>query len=309
MSRLFTSLSLDESRTCFQSAHASKRDETLRNIAERFHMQESELPDINNFGKQVVHATVEVLRAFERKARSNSLPERIDSDIVALDLHTDDLHEICRRQMGNHFTFLKRSKSLQPEENEATRLAKERRRKLLQPELPKLIGGSKNEVLSNPRNASTLVPQLQASLAPSRRCHDWKLLYSLAQDGCSLHTLLRKAKKQNPTLETTKGDIFGGFASEEWQDSANYYGIGESFVFSFSSKFECYPWSYLNTMIMLSNDECIAMGGGGDFARCLNSDLSRGTSGCSKTFENERLTSEAEFGIYNVEVWGFVTKI
>ncbi|KAE9358991.1 hypothetical protein PF008_g2424 [Phytophthora fragariae] len=284
MSRLFTSLSLDESRTCFQSAHASKRDETLRNIAERFHMQESELPDINNFGKQVVHATVEVLRAFERKARSNSLPERIDSDIVALDLHTDDLHEICRRQMGNHFTFLKRSKSLQPEENEATRLAKERRRKLLQPELPKLIGGSKNEVLSNPRNA-------------------------LAQDGCSLHTLLRKAKKQNPTLETTKGDIFGGFASEEWQDSANYYGIGESFVFSFSSKFECYPWSYLNTMIMLSNDECIAMGGGGDFARCLNSDLSRGTSGCSKTFENERLTSEAEFGIYNVEVWGFVTKI
>ncbi|KAE9358992.1 hypothetical protein PF008_g2424 [Phytophthora fragariae] len=282
MSRLFTSLSLDESRTCFQSAHASKRDETLRNIAERFHMQESELPDINNFGKQVVHATVEVLRAFERKARSNSLPERIDSDIVALDLHTDDLHEI--RQMGNHFTFLKRSKSLQPEENEATRLAKERRRKLLQPELPKLIGGSKNEVLSNPRNA-------------------------LAQDGCSLHTLLRKAKKQNPTLETTKGDIFGGFASEEWQDSANYYGIGESFVFSFSSKFECYPWSYLNTMIMLSNDECIAMGGGGDFARCLNSDLSRGTSGCSKTFENERLTSEAEFGIYNVEVWGFVTKI
>ncbi|KAJ8561520.1 hypothetical protein ON010_g8157 [Phytophthora cinnamomi] len=166
-------------------------------------MQESELPDINNFGKQVVHATVEVLRAFERKARSNSLPERIDSDIVALDLHTDDLQEV------------------------------------------------------------------------------------LAQDGCSLHTLLRKARKQNPTLvvvETTKGDIFGGFASEEWQDSANYYGIGESFVFSFNAKFECYPWSYLNTMIMLSNDECIAMGGG-------------------------RLTSEAEFGIYNVEVWGFVTKM
>ncbi|EGZ23591.1 hypothetical protein PHYSODRAFT_486204 [Phytophthora sojae] len=214
--------------------------------------------------------------------------------------------------MGNHFTFLKRSKSLQPEETEEARLAKERRRKLLQPELPKLIGGSKNEVLSNPRNASSLVAHLQASLAPSRRCHNWKLLYSLAQDGCSLHTLLLKAKKHNPTLvvvETTKGDIFGGFASEEWQDSANYYGIGESFVFSFNSKFECYPWSYLNTMIMLSNDECIAMGGGGDFAWCLNSDLSRGTSGCSKTFENERLTSEAEFGIYNVEVWGFVTKM
>ncbi|GMF09284.1 unnamed protein product [Phytophthora lilii] len=167
--------------------------------------------------------------------------------------------------MGSKFTLFKRSKSLQPEESEETRLAKERRRKLLQPDLPKLIGGSKNEVLSNPRNASTLVPQLQASLAPSRRCHDWKLLYSLAQDGCSLHTLLLKARKQNPTLvvvETTKGDIFGGFASEEWQDSANYYGIGESFVFSFNSKFKCYPWSYLNTMIMLSNDECIAMGGG-----------------------------------------------
>lgn len=57
-------------------------------------MQESELPDINNFGKQVVHATVEALRVFERKPRCNSLPERIDSDIVALDLHTDDLQEM-----------------------------------------------------------------------------------------------------------------------------------------------------------------------------------------------------------------------
>jgi len=167
--------------------------------------------------------------------------------------------------MGSKLTLLKRSKSLQPEESEETRQTKERRRNLLQPELPKLIAGSNNEVLSNPRNAAALVPQLQAALAPSRRCHDWKLLYSLAQDGCSLHTLLLKARKNNPTLvvvETTKGEIFGGFASEEWQDSANYYGIGESFVFSFNSKFECYPWSYLNTMIMLSNDECIAMGGG-----------------------------------------------
>ncbi|KAL3668201.1 hypothetical protein V7S43_007062 [Phytophthora oleae] len=213
--------------------------------------------------------------------------------------------------MGSKFT-LKRSKSLRLEESKETRLAKERRRKLLQPELPKLIGGSKNEVLSNPQHATTLVPQLQASLAPPRRCYDWKLLYSLAQDGCSLHTLLLKVRKSNPTLvvvETTKGEIFGGFTSEEWQTSANYYGIGESFVFSCNPKFKCYPWSFLNTMIMLSNDECIAMGGEGDFAWCLNSDLSRGTSGCSKTFENERLTSEAEFGIYNVEVWGFVMKM
>ncbi|POM66582.1 Hypothetical protein PHPALM_17534 [Phytophthora palmivora] len=211
--------------------------------------------------------------------------------------------------MGSKFTRLKRNKSPRREKSDGTRLARQRR---LQSELPKLIGGSKNEVLSNPRHTVSLVPQLQASLAPSHRCYDWMLLYSLAQDGCSLHTLLLKVRKQTPTLvvvETTKGEVFGGFVTEEWRESANYYGIGESFVFAFNSKFECYPWSCLNTMIMFSNNECIAMGGGGDFAWCLNSDLSRGTSGCSKTFGNARLTTEPEFGIYHVEVWGFVLQM
>ncbi|KAK1939404.1 TLD domain-containing protein 2 [Phytophthora citrophthora] len=214
--------------------------------------------------------------------------------------------------MGGKFTRFKRSKSLRFEGSKENQRAKDRRRKLLQPELPKLIGGSKNEVLSNPRHATTLVPQLQASLPPPRRCYDWNLLYSLAQHGCSLHTLLLKVRKSTPTLvvvKTAKGDTFGGFVSGEWQTSANYYGVGESFVFSCNTNFKCYPWSFLNTMVMFSNDEGIAMGGGGDFAWYLNSDLSRGTSGCSETFKNECLASEAEFDIYNVEVWGFVMKM
>ncbi|KAG1708432.1 hypothetical protein DVH05_025111 [Phytophthora capsici] len=174
--------------------------------------------------------------------------------------------------MGSKITRLKRSKSLRLVESKETQVARDRRRKLLQPELPKLIGGSKNEVLSNPRQATTLVPQLQASLPPPRRCYDWKLLYSLAQHGCSLHTLLLKVRRSSPTLvvvETATGDTFGGFVSEEWQTSAKYYGIGESFVFSCNPNFKCYPWSFLNSMIMFSNDECIAMGGG--YAKDWNS--------------------------------------
>jgi hypothetical protein len=57
-------------------------------------MDESELPHINNFGKQVAHATIEVLRAFDKKERCNSLPEHVDSDTVALDLEYDDLEEM-----------------------------------------------------------------------------------------------------------------------------------------------------------------------------------------------------------------------
>ncbi|OWZ18722.1 hypothetical protein PHMEG_0007151 [Phytophthora megakarya] len=213
--------------------------------------------------------------------------------------------------MGSKLARFKRKKSPRRGKKEETRSPKERRRQLQQSELPKLIGGSKNGVLSNTRNAA-LVPQLQASLSTARRCYDWKQLYSLTQHGCSLHTLLLKVHNENPTLvvvETTKGEIFGGFVSEAWRISGNYYGLGESFVFAFNAKFECYPWSCSDAMVMFSNEENIAMGGGGGFAWCLNSDLSRGTSGCSTTFGNACLTTESEFGIVNVEVWGFTLKM
>lgn len=134
-----------------------------------------------------------------------------------------------------------------------------------EPEPPTLIGGTPSDILSRPKYAKRLVPKLEACLPAYHRGYDWKLLYSLSQHGCSLHSLLTNVRDQSPTIlvvETSRGDVFGGFSTVAWRSSASYYGIGESFVFSNQPKFEHFRWSRLNSMLMLSNDQSIAMGGG-----------------------------------------------
>lgn len=134
-----------------------------------------------------------------------------------------------------------------------------------EPEPPELIGGTPSDILSRPKYLQTLVPEIDACLPAYHRGYDWKLLYSLAHHGCSLHSLLAKVRDQAPTIlvvETARGDVFGAFSTVAWRSATSYYGIGESFVFTNQPTFEHFRWSRLNTMLMLSNDQSIAMGGG-----------------------------------------------
>lgn len=114
----------------------------------------------------------------------------------------------------------------------------------------------------------------------------WSLLYSTEAHGSSLDTLLLLAKGQSPSLlvvKDEKGNVFGGFASDEWHRAAQYYGNGESFLFSFANakggsageaasgvlSFAKYPWSRKNSYFMLCSEESLVMGGGGSFGLYL----------------------------------------
>jgi hypothetical protein len=105
----------------------------------------------------------------------------------------------------------------------------------------------------------------------------WFRIYSMEANGSSLETLLILAKKQSPTLLVVKdaeGNVFGGFASDEWHRAFHYYGTGESFLFTFSSSnaaggFAKYQWSRKNSYFMLCSDESLIMGGGGNFGLFL----------------------------------------
>ncbi|TMW56564.1 hypothetical protein Poli38472_006574 [Pythium oligandrum] len=152
----------------------------------------------------------------------------------------------------------------------------------------------------------------------------WCLLYSTDMHGSSLHTLLMMTKNQSPTLIVVKDDqdnIFGGFGSDEWHRSTQYFGNGETFLFTFSpragvptahsgtvgSHFVKYPWSRRNNYFMLCSEESLVMGGGGSFGLYLDSDLSRGTTGPCETFSSRPLVPSHEFNCVHVEVWGFTT--
>lgn len=109
--------------------------------------------------------------------------------------------------------------------------------------------------------------------------YKWNLLYSTEAHGSSLHTLLLLVKGQSPTLLVVKddqGNVFGGFGSDEWHRSTQYYGNGETFLFTFthkttsgSSGFMKYPWSRRNSYFMLCSEESLVMGGGGNFGLYL----------------------------------------
>lgn len=113
--------------------------------------------------------------------------------------------------------------------------------------------------------------------------YKWNLLYSTEAHGSSLHTLLLLVKGHSPTLLVVKddqGNVFGGFGSDEWHRSTQYYGNGETFLFTFthkttsgSSGFMKYPWSRRNSYFMLCSEESLVLGGGGNFGLYLVSTL------------------------------------
>lgn len=144
--------------------------------------------------------------------------------------------------------------------------------------------------LLNPSNILTLehVARLDNAVPITCQLCRWCLLYSSEANGSSLHTLLMLSRGQSPTLLVIKddlGNVFGGFASDEWRRATQYYGNGETFLFTFSHRgghhnssgggtastggFMKFPWSRRNNYFQLCSEESLVMGGGGSFGLFL----------------------------------------
>lgn len=154
------------------------------------------------------------------------------------------------------------------------------------------------------------------SLMPiSYSTRSWTLAYGLRRDGASIETLLSLCSSvdkfgnpaQVPTvivIEDSWGYIFGGFVSSSLENRPSYYGNGESFVFSVAPVVEAFKWTSENYFFMLSNNHCLAMGGGNEgFAFQLDDELDTGVSNRSATYNNSQLSSSEFFKTLNVEVW------
>ncbi|CAM9266743.1 unnamed protein product, partial [Phaeothamnion confervicola] len=152
--------------------------------------------------------------------------------------------------------------------------------------------------------------RLAAVLPPLLSLHTWSLVYSMMRDGASLASLLHGAADPDHAgliivIEDSYSYCFGGFIPHPLQGNAhNYYGTGESFVFSFHPSFAAYRWTGENPFFVLSNEACLAMGGGGGgFAFQMDDELDTGVSNASATFGNPRLSSAEYFKVLQVEVW------
>jgi hypothetical protein len=150
--------------------------------------------------------------------------------------------------------------------------------------------------------------------AQCRGCQRLSLVYSAERHGFSTEAFLHLTRHRRHTLllvQTTKGHVFGGFAADDWVQTAGaYYGSGECFLFGAQSggiapSVACHAWTGADFMCMYSDAETVGMGGGGGgFGLCLTENLSRGTTQACATFGNRRpLCPDEAFHVAQVEVW------
>lgn len=160
--------------------------------------------------------------------------------------------------------------------------------------------------------SSELYEFLLSSLPNIVKGCQWTLLYSTLKHGISLHTLVRKsAAVSGPCLLITgdrQGAVFGGLLECPLKPTAKrkYQGTNQSFVFTtIYGEPRIFRPTGANRYYYLCLNDILALGGGGNFALCMDGDLLNGTSGPCQTFGNLCLAHNPEFELKNVELWGF----
>ncbi|XVF28529.1 hypothetical protein REPUB_Repub15cG0037500 [Reevesia pubescens] len=140
----------------------------------------------------------------------------------------------------------------------------------------------------------------------------WTLLYSTLKHGISLRTLIRKsAELPGPCLLITgdrQGAVFGAMLECPFKPTPKrkYQGTNQTFVFStIYGEPRLFRPTGANHYYYICLNDLLALGGGGNFALCLDGDLLSGTSGPCETFGNLCLAHNEDFELKNVELWGF----
>lgn len=181
---------------------------------------------------------------------------------------------------------------------------------------------------------------IQPHLPEILRMKKYSLTYSMFNHGSDLTTFYNASKSKLDTLliiQTLEGSVFGGYSNAEWRPQANYFGSGESFLFSFDAltsttkdsdgdtteteeavemeentlQVHTFRWTYANTLFCFASHGQLAMGGGGDgFGLVIDKDFSTVTSSACQTYGNttsldSRRVGEAGEGsrILNLELW------
>ncbi|XP_011251149.1 oxidation resistance protein 1 isoform X6 [Camponotus floridanus] len=170
--------------------------------------------------------------------------------------------------------------------------------------VPDLIGTT--EILSDEHRE-----QLCRHLPARAEGYQWTLVFSTSQHGFSLNSMYRKmAKIESPILlviEDTEGNVFGALTSCALHVSDHFYGTGESLLFRFTPRFQCFNWTGDNLYFIKGNNESLAIGAGdGKFGLWLDGDLYQGRTQSCSTYGNDPLAPREDFVVKTLECWAFI---
>lgn len=156
-----------------------------------------------------------------------------------------------------------------------------------------------------------LAPQL-----PDRYSAPWRLVFSTKLHGESFTRMVTGLSKCGPTLlliKDTKGHVFGGFASQDWETKPQFQGDSRCFLFTVSPSLRVYNTTGYNQHFMYLNQNQQTMpnglGMGGQhnyFGLWLDCDFGRGHSRAKPkctTYGSPQLSAEEDFTLDTVEVW------
>ena len=171
-----------------------------------------------------------------------------------------------------------------------------------------------------------LLPLLPSTLRQKR----WQLLFTTAEHGCSIRSVLTRCSGLGPTVflvRDMQGHVFGAFASEAWRDhpQTHFHGTGETFLFSTwpeAEGFQAWGWDHdsvaSNRSFQCAALDFIAFGSGGHFGLWLDNSLATGSTSRCDTFGNAPLTEHSirgglrephdgisAFEVREIQVWGF----
>ncbi|KAK7892088.1 hypothetical protein WMY93_024051 [Mugilogobius chulae] len=156
-----------------------------------------------------------------------------------------------------------------------------------------------------------LAPQL-----PDRYSAPWRLMFSTKLHGESFTRMVTGLLKCGPTLlliKDTKGHVFGGFASQDWEIKPQFQGDSRCFLFTVCPSLRVYNTTGYNQHFMYLNQNQQTMpnglGMGGQhnyFGLWLDCDFGRGHSRAKPkctTYGSPQLSAEEDFTVDSVEVW------
>ncbi|KAI1305988.1 TBC1 domain family member 24 [Halotydeus destructor] len=158
------------------------------------------------------------------------------------------------------------------------------------------------------------------------------VVFCTDEDGSSLRTFFSKCDSHDATillLKTTSNEIFGAYCSETWHGrfgregekgaTSQYFGTGESFLFSLSPTVAHYPWvgagstedgspktvPHSSQLFMSANNKQLIVGSGGGNGLWIDEELTRGKTESCDTFLNKPLCPSSDFECSIVEVLAF----
>ncbi|KAL7717073.1 Oxidation resistance protein 1 [Entamoeba marina] len=133
---------------------------------------------------------------------------------------------------------------------------------------------------------------------------EFECIFSTKTDGFSLNTLYLLVAARSPLLILIQSgkDIFGGYIPSSLRIGKNYYGTGETFIFSLTPP-TIYEATKNNHYFIQTDVNCIVFGGGNGVPGLR---LDRDLNGCSyncPTFNNPPFKENNTFESARVEVW------